>query len=547
MKRWMWSMVACALIGTGGAAGCGKTPEPGQVDGGAPDVTDAGGGEGSDGGETPEPFQPQIVWKPCNLFTQGPASPAECASFLLPLRWDEPKGRTFPYFLKKKPATKPRRGSLWLLDGGPGFAGISLEGLAYAVGTIRLADFDIYIPSHRGTGDSSRLGCAVQEAEESPGGTDILDEEWDACLDAVLAQWGADGLAAFNVTEAANDLAGLIEATRQPGEEVFVYGASYGTYLANRYLQLHPAQATGVVMDSVCPGEGCYLAEQDVLYDEVAREFLARCEADAWCGAKVGQGLYARYADAVRAQEEGTHCSALEAAGIGKHELRVAMGLLLNQRHLRQFVPAIAHRFVRCNPADVAALEQLVSVLFGDGGGGAGPDPVMQAHSWVLGENIVLSEMWPHPAPSTSVLQATADAALISLGTSLHSISLFDRWPRYARDAHADRFASTQVPMLMMNGTLDPATAPWLAAKVKAQFAAPNQHYIELPDVPHGVLNNSPMTTPNKQCGMELFLQFMADPRAELDLACIDQMLPLDLQGDPGLSQQLFGTADLYD
>ncbi len=540
MKRWMWSMVACAIIGASGATGCGKAPGPEQVDAGG-----GAGDGGSDGGETPAPFEPQIVWEPCNLFTEGPESPAECATFFLPLRWDEPQGGTFTYFVKKKPATKPRRGSLWLLDGGPGFAGISLEGLAYMIGTIRLADLDIYIPSHRGTGQSSRLGCPVQEAEESPGGTNILDEEWDACLDEVLAQWGADGLAAFNVTEAAGDLAGLIDATRQPGDQVFVYGASYGTYLANRYLQLRPSQATGVVMDSVCPGEGCYLAEQDVLFDEVGRELIARCEADAWCGAKVGQGLYARYAQAIGEQEAGTHCSALKDAGIDKHVLRLAMGIILNDRQLRQFVPAIAHRFVRCSTADVAALQQLVSVLFG--GGGGGQDPVMKAHSWVLAENIVLSEMWPHPAPPTSVLRDAAEAALISLETSINSIAIFDRWPRYPRDPYADRFASTRVPMLMMNGTLDPSTAPSLAAKAKAQFNAPNQHYVELPDVPHGVLHNSPMTTPNKLCGIELLLQFVEAPEAGLDLSCVDQLLPLDLQGQPGLSQHFFGTAELYD
>ena len=49
------------------------------------------------------------------------------------------------------------------------------------------------------------------------------------------------------------DLAAVLERTRKPGQRSFVYGVSYGTYWAQRYLHVAPTQAAGVILDSIVP------------------------------------------------------------------------------------------------------------------------------------------------------------------------------------------------------------------------------------------------------------------------------------------------------
>ena len=144
---------------------------------------------------------------------------ADCRVWTLPLDAGRVGSPGIAIFVKRLPATAPRRGVLWLLAGGPGGAGDDLEWLADALSFL-VPDLDIYLPDHRGTGRSGRLGCAA-EGVGTPGGRRILDSERAACGAELRATWGQD-LAAFTPTAAAQDLQALIADTRQPGDKLYV-------------------------------------------------------------------------------------------------------------------------------------------------------------------------------------------------------------------------------------------------------------------------------------------------------------------------------------
>ena len=198
--------------------------------------------------------QDTIAWGPCaGVETSDPH--AECAFVEMPLLHGSSDGRTIGVAVKRILASDESTRQLWFLDGGPGDAGsASLERLATVLADPHL---DVYTADHRGVGGTALLSCPVQQAPDSPDGSEITSVEWAVCMDHIRAtRSDLDGLTA---TETARDLGRLIEMTREPGKRVFVMGASYGTFLANRYLQLFPNQPDGIILDGIVPADWSFV------------------------------------------------------------------------------------------------------------------------------------------------------------------------------------------------------------------------------------------------------------------------------------------------
>ncbi|TMW69773.1 hypothetical protein Poli38472_001929 [Pythium oligandrum] len=101
---------------------------------------------------------------------------------------------------------------------------------------------------HRGTGRSTLLQCSAMNAYSFLGS--IIDfSEVAGCVQEVLTQ--IDGhTAAFSITSAAKDIH-LLVSTLNANENVFIYGAGYGTYLAERVMHLAPVNVKGYALDGV--------------------------------------------------------------------------------------------------------------------------------------------------------------------------------------------------------------------------------------------------------------------------------------------------------
>lgn len=103
-------------------------------------------------------------------------------------------------------------------------------------------------------------------------------------------------------------------------------------------------------------------------------------------------------------------------------------------------------------------------------------------------------------------------------------------------------FADTDVPILAINGTLDPASTITQAIPVGEHFDGPNQHFVAIPGGSHS------WTSPTRDgsgCAENIFFGFLQDPEAPL-LDCVPDILPLDFTGTPALASQL-GTTDLWE
>lgn len=340
------------------------------------------------------------------------------------------------------------------------------------------------------------------------------------------------------------DLGLLIERTRRDGQPVFVYGVSYGTYWANRYLQLFPGQADGVVLDSIA-APGTSLARQDEDANEAARDLLALCAKDAGCAGKLGEDPWAKALALVTKLGSG-HCpEATPPPGFTMHEaVRLAFGTMLMQPHLRGYIPAAIHRLDRCAANDVVALRTFFGALYGGGGGGGGGE-MLKSWGFVLSYNIVFSEMWETPPPSSEALSAIREGAVASREITAGLPELFAMWPRYV-EPRAGSLAVTDTPMLMLAGGLDPATLLRKQTPARDHFRGPHQHFIEIPSATHTVIASS-TTSQNRSCGTTIMMSFLEDPTGTPDTSCLADVVPLDFAGDAATTNALFGTSDPWD
>jgi pimeloyl-ACP methyl ester carboxylesterase len=481
----------------------------------------------TDPNRTPQ-TENDVAWEECPLQVDGRGPPTQCATVELPLWWDDPDGAAITSFAQRHLATGGASRILWMLPGGPGQTGAVYEGYVKDLARA-LPDTDVYLFEHRGVGRSTRLGCPDQEDPTSDGGVDVSDDEWAACLDAVVSEWG-DDLAAFSSAAAADDLAEWIRLTAN-GREVFVYGGSYGTTLAHRFLQRHPDLADGVVLDSIAidVDHRVYDAE----YDDVARGLLDLCAADERCAESLGDDPEATALDAVAFVDAGG-CDAVDG-----ETLRAGVGSFAADATLRGFAPALLARAGRCNDDDASDIARLIDLFVN-----RDPHYTETLYSPVLFRNIELSEQWPEPWPTQEELEEAHHAAIFSVGLGPSSRPLLDLWPRYPWSPEDNALAVTDTPLLMLQGGLDPQTPLARTAEVQAHFSGDGQHFVLFPQGAHILLGSTPGR--GGDCATRLLEAFLDDPYAAPDASCVDTVDPVDFDGQPLASALLMGGCSRY-
>jgi len=533
-------LVLAALLGCEDPAREVRSEAPaGDADDARPprrDASDAGPDVAADVGRR----WPEVQWRPCDPPLADPD--AECTSMEVPLDWDRPDGPTLPLALARRRAATTPRGQLWLLNGGPGGPGTQLAFLLPRFAGA-LPDLDLYLPDHRGTGGSGRLGCGEAEAPESALGVAIGDAEWPTCAQEARSAYGGT-LAQFTVTSAGRDVLALIEATRNAGDQVLLYGVSYGTLWADRILRLDEGTIDAAVLDSACPPGLCRADTYDAVFEAQAETFFAGCVDYPACGDRLGADPWARVVETFE-RVAGGHC-AEALAGFGLSDLKKAFALAADQAQAREALPAIVHRLGRCNDDDVDAISHFLGVM-------KSYDPRFETpkvSSDLLGVHVMLSEMWggdPRAAngspvpPDRRTWEANNAARPVAPGFGAPLARLHDDWPAYPPDEHVGRWADTDRPVLILSGTLDHQTPPAFAHA--AQRAYDNARLVLLPWAAHATIVQSPIGD-GEHCGMLLTAAFLGAPNAPLDTTCSDQVLEPWYELAPIRSSALLGRLD---
>lgn len=475
------------------------------------------------------PALPTVEWGECPSRFRD-----DCATVAMPLDHANPEGETIDVFLSRRGEGTRQ---LWLLQGGPGASAEAFFGLHDFLANVD-PELEVYTIEHRGVGSSTRLTCPTSERAASPEGFQIATSEWAACQAEVVAEWG-DRLSYFTTSQAAEDLALAIRATRREGGPVYVYGGSYGTYWANRFGVLHPDLAAGLILDApVQPGSDLHL--WDLQFEPIGRQVFGElCAATPRCREHLGEEplvMLDRVVEALR----GGHCGSL---GVDFDTWRAVFSLSLMDYNLRNWLPALVYRLDRCSTGDQAAIAHLFGALFGGGGGGR---PRM---SRVLQAHVVLAEHWPAGhADETPLVAARMSNTFFQDGVA-HAYTVQDTWPRYTPGEIASRYVPTTLPVLVMAGALDPSAPPSRTGYgFRDHLTGPAQTFVEIPYGAHTVLTAAGSLGPTEpSCPVQLVRAFLADPTSALPVECASRVLAPSFDAPPDALTRYWGTEDLYD
>ena len=441
----------------------------------------------------------EVSWFPCSLYEGVDDGLAECSSTEMPLDWREQDGRAFTVYAKRLLSASESEGQLWLLHGGPGASGVYDFGPFMQQVQSVYPEMDVYTLDPRGTGYSEYLGCPDQEAPGSPAGSALTASEIDACISYLEATYG-DDLRVYNTTNAAIDLAAYIHHTREDDKNVLIWGGSGGTFWGQRYLQMHPDQADGMILEGIVPADES-LVFQDEYSEIVARTIAEMCQDDPFCSARLPdplatlEGLYEKLASG--------HC-----AGFGMTEdlFRSIVDYLTYYHPYDAFVPALIYRVDRCDDGDRAAVARMFNILFS--GGSKGEDYGNRSFSDALFFNESFSELWEHPGFPTNAdlldyLDTVYEDTLFATGKGYTRNDIYLQWPKYD-DPLDDTWAVSDIPLLMIQGEIDPATPYPFAQAVGENFNGPHQTFVSFPYSPHNVTTGSPRAQRSKRGALRL-------------------------------------------
>ena len=175
-------------------------------------------------------------------------------------------------------------------------------------------------------------------------------------------------------------------------------------------------------------------------------------------------------------------------------------------------------------------------------------------YSSVLYKNVVYSEMWEHPDfPDLFSLHNywnTLEAdAVFWTGSGDYMYEEWEVWPKYNDELYDDIWAQTDVPMLMLQGMLDPATHYSHAVTMGEQLNGPNQTFLLFPNAAHNITSGTPVSDDPEEthCGRSLMIEFLKNPNATLDTSCMDQVLSNNFEGNTDLAQEVFGVSHLWE
>lgn len=510
--------------------------------------------------DLPDTITEAVAWGPCPDYISDSGN-FQCAMVELPLDHGNPDGEKIGVFVYRLAAKKQNgKRQIWFLQGGPGGSGADFAPI-FAIYAKAHPEWELLSLDHRGVGNSARLTCPQESSQ--------FGFDYEGCVTALQAQW-ADGLMQFTTTQAANDLAALIELVRQPDVPVFVYGGSYGTYWGLRHVRLFPAQIDGAILDSICSPGHCHLDDYDANFNANGQLLMAACAEDPTCGTKLGaidSDPWKVVADMFAKADAGTLCDG-QFPMLERPLIRQFLGMAEMDRMLRALIPALVYRLHRCDANDKEVLMYFFNAIQQMMGGGMSLFDYLEKYedleaSATLGTHIINSELVG--SRTLAEVQAIVDEAFFSTDASpfMKEVEQSGKWPKYPDDGHMNQFGATSTPILMMNGSLDPQTTMAMAIPSGEYYTGANQTFVEIPYAPHGVIASSLTNAAEmdylsgsgdylmKTCGFMMMEGFVIDPSQPIDTTCLQDLSPLDFgienYMNMALAMYLMNTNDMYD
>lgn len=430
---------------------------------------------------------------------------AQCARIPVPADPDTPNGEQIELFVARIPALTPEAAAdaVTLINGGPGASSIALYvDLQGAFDQLR-QERDIVVVDQRGTGHSAPLDCPTLEDASQDYDPDLVRQATSACLDALRLDPRL-----FTTSAAVADLEAVRRALGY--QQWNLYGVSYGTRVAQHYLQRYPDAVRTLVIDGVVP-PGLALGPDIAPHAQATLDgILARCAGADYCAEAFPDtpGQLAALSQRLRDQPlnlEIPHpvTGQMEPIRLTYPHLAMTLRLLSYAPETAALIPLIIDEAARRRNYLPLATQALrieqdlgASLAFG------------MHNSVVCTEDVPffgdLASRWPE-----------LDASYLG-GDQVRALqTICERWPPGRLDPELRTPAPSPAPVLLLSGEFDPITPPAYAEQAAALY--PNGRQLLAPGQGHGVIGRG--------CMPQLVGDFFdsADPDT-LEPACLERL-----------------------
>lgn len=404
------------------------------------------------------------------------------------------------------------------LTGGPG---VAAEGYVARLRKHRLLEQrELYILEQRGIGYSGDFCPFFADIER---GADVnadfelqqrgMQRRARRCIEGAVAA-GVDP-SGYHTFESARDLKALRRALGL--ENWNVWGISYGSALAQAYLQVDPEGVRAAIIDAIVPLDLADLMRLPHWHARNLRMLFDACAAQPAC-ARAYSGLETRYMQvlaAIREQPIELEMPVSERFPQGKAWLHAdfLVGMpfsLLYEESTHPAIPAIIAGLTRA--AERRDPRPFQAVLGAEGLAG-GPRVSMGMATSVRCLDGYFDAAARH-APAEFEAHPVLARAFSSLAVTLEAPALCRELGLGMRDAETFRLRGAAHPTLVVNGAWDPITPVPLAEYVVDAF--PKGRLVVFPHAGHG-------PTRSVKCAGALMNAFFDDPAAELDLDCVER------------------------
>ena len=363
---------------------------------------------------------------------------------------------------------------LFVLAGGPGQAATQMVAIADSQLAGINATRDIVFVDQRGTGASNGLRCLASELADMLVG--ITAPSQRPRLDACKAEWDAD-LRRYNTTLAMADLDALRGALGYG--QINLWGVSYGTRAALEYLRRHEASVRSVLLwGVVAPGTN-FLREFAAATERAFAATMADCAADPSCRARLPEGAQVLETIAARLEVEPALVEVLDERSGQLVDVELDRALFLESVRLVLYdagwAAALPAMLAGARDGDYQALMSFASRF------------ALAIYAQIY-NGMYLAVVCSEDVPFLSAAERERAASSVFGDAIIDELTeVCASWPRAELPADWSEPVRSDVPALLMNGEIDPAT-PLAAAQAVARTLS-NARVVGFANVSHGTSN----------------------------------------------------------
>lgn len=434
----------------------------------------------------------------------------------------------------EQPAAEP----VLFLQGGPGGEAVKLSGAAYGTLVEPFLDRQDFIAyDQRGTGLSEpALNCdeltkAYQQdihGQIPASARKLVYSNAFLSCEGLLTATGID-LNAYTTVESAADVKDLLQVLGY--SQADLYGASYGTRLAQAIMRDDPGIVRSAILDSVVPLETNFFIQYPKSAQGALRNLFDACLADRACNAAYPNLESVFWAEVQKLDDKPvTLTVANPTIGSVTQDVDGAVFLdivlgSLKTSSLIYTVPQTIYRFKAGDYSTVLAAESSLPFAFNDIS--AGLFISMMCH-----EHILTTTPQQLDAATTGPQDIRDYAWQPFYGTAQDLYQTCKSWGSVGPRLGENDAVNSSIPALVITGKYDPTTPPVYAQQVAAHLS--HSYYFEFADQGH-----TPTAADASGCAMKVALAFLADPSVEPGRSCLEQEAPVDFvlpyTGSPAL------------